>query len=106
MAAANTARPLPPEIPEEDSRAGAIGFLEHLDELRTRLIRVCIGIGGGMLVAALFISPILDFVLAPAKAMLPPGSDFIFTQPGEAFSLDITLALITGTILAGPYVAY
>ena len=106
MAAANTARPLPPEVPEPDLRAGAMGFLEHLDELRTRLINICIGIGAGMLVAALFISPILDFVLAPAKAMLPPGSHFIFTQPGEAFSLDITLALITGTILSGPYVAY
>ena len=105
MTAANTARPLP-EVPEHDSRAGAMGFLEHLDELRKRLINACIGIGVGMLVAAFFIGRILNFVIAPAKAMLPPGSHFVFTQPGEAFSLDITLELIAGTIMAGPYVAY
>ena len=29
MAAANTARPLPPEVPEPDSRAGAMGFLQQ-----------------------------------------------------------------------------
>ena len=30
---------------------GRMGFLEHLDELRTRLIRVCLAIGAGMLVS-------------------------------------------------------
>ena len=83
-----------------------MGFLDHLDELRKRLIRACIGIAIGMALAFIFIGRIVEFVLAPAKAMLPPGSHFIFTQPGEAFSLYLTVALITGAILAGPYVAY
>jgi sec-independent protein translocase protein TatC len=59
-----------------------------------------------MSIAFLFIGRLVDFVLAPARAMLPPGSHFIFTQPGEAFSLYITVALIGGAILSSPYVAY
>jgi sec-independent protein translocase protein TatC len=99
----NTARQ---HLPDDEPVGAAMGFLDHLDELRRRLIRVCIGIAIGMAVAFVFIGRIVDFVLAPAKAMLPPGSHFIFTQPGEAFSLYLTVALITGAILAGPYVAY
>jgi sec-independent protein translocase protein TatC len=83
-----------------------MGFLEHLDELRKRIIHACLGIAVGMAVAFFFIGQVVAFVLAPAKAMLPPGSHFIFTQPGEAFSLYVTVALITGVLLAGPYIAY
>jgi sec-independent protein translocase protein TatC len=83
-----------------------MGFLEHLDELRKRIIRVCVAIGVGMLIAFIFIERIVNFILAPARRMLPPGSHFIFTQPGEAFSLYVTAALIAGMVLAAPVVMY
>lgn len=92
--------------PAAEAPSAVMGFLDHLDELRTRLIRACLGVGAGMSIAFLFIGRLVDFVLAPARAMLPPGSHFIFTQPGEAFSLYITVALIGGAILSSPYVAY
>jgi Sec-independent protein secretion pathway component TatC len=37
----------------DDAGGGAMGFLEHLDELRKRLIRSCIAIAAGMAVAFL-----------------------------------------------------
>ena len=41
---------------DEDRDDGArMGFLEHLDELRTRLIRACIAIAAGMAVSFVFI---------------------------------------------------
>jgi sec-independent protein translocase protein TatC len=83
-----------------------MGFIEHLDELRKRLIRVCLGVGVGMVVAFAFIDQLVDFVLAPALAALPPGSHLISTQPGEGFSFTMTVALIAGFILSSPYVAY
>jgi Sec-independent protein secretion pathway component TatC len=46
---------------------GAMGFLEHLEELRSRLIRSCIAIAGGMAVAYSVVDRIEDFVLAPAR---------------------------------------
>ena len=34
---------------------GSMGFLEHLDELRSRLIRSCVAIVAGMIVAYSFV---------------------------------------------------
>ena len=36
--------------------------------------------------------------------MLPDGSKLIYTQPGEAFSLHIQIALIAGVIVAAPFI--
>ena len=93
------------EEPEDDA-AGKMGFLEHLDELRTRLIRSCLALGVGMLVAFFFVDRIADFVLAPTLRMLPPGGGLIYTKPGEGFSFHLDLALIGGVVLGAPFVAY
>ena len=39
-------------------------------------------------------------------AALPPGVKLIYTQPGEAFSLYITVALIAGVVVASPFIMY
>jgi sec-independent protein translocase protein TatC len=83
-----------------------MGFIEHLEELRKRIIRSCIAIAAGMAIAFFFVGPIRDFVLAPTFRMLPPGSDVIFIRPGEAFSFDMSLAFIAGLVLAAPFVMY
>jgi sec-independent protein translocase protein TatC len=92
--------------PNPDVNEGKMAFLDHLDEVRKRLIHSIIAIGMGMLVASAFIGRIVNFLVAPARKMLPAGSHLIFTQPGEAFSLYLTVALIAGAVLAAPYVMY
>jgi sec-independent protein translocase protein TatC len=96
-------------LPEEDSgqlREGKMGFLEHLDELRKRIIRSCIAIAVGMLLAFFFIDRIVDFVLTPTRRMLPAGTKLIYTNPAEAFSLYINIALIAGVLLASPFIMF
>src|SRR5690348_11850906 len=61
---------------------GMMGFLDHLEELRTRLIRSCLAIVAGMAVAALFVDRIKSFVLAPVRAHLPPGTSLVMTGLG------------------------
>src|SRR5579864_8653320 len=64
-------------LPDDDGdelRGGKMGFLDHLDELRVRLIRSCIAVAVGMLVAFAFIDRIVAFVLAPSRRMLPHGA--------------------------------
>jgi len=68
---AETQYRVPPEEAEDDATNGKMGFLEHLDELRTRLIRSCVAIVAGMVVAFAFVDRISDFVLAPTLRMLP-----------------------------------
>jgi sec-independent protein translocase protein TatC len=103
-AALATAYQLPPEEP--DDRGGKMGFLEHLDELRKRIIHSCIAIAAGMLAAFFFIDRIVNFVLEPARRMLPPRTVFIYTNPSEAFSLYVNVALIAGVLLASPFITF
>src|SRR5262245_7660872 len=81
-------------------------LLKHLDELRRRIVYSCIGIGVGMLVAFAYIKPIFAYVFEPIRAVLPPGSRLIYTQPGEAFSVYVQIALIAGIVFATPLVMY
>jgi sec-independent protein translocase protein TatC len=83
-----------------------MGFLEHLDELRMRLIRSCIAVATGMAIAFLFLDRIIDFVLEPTIRMLPPGSQLIYTRPNEGFAFEFNVALIAGVVLAAPFVSY
>ena len=92
----------------ESDDEGGIGtsLLHHLDELRRRIIYSCIAVAVGMLVAFIFIAPIFDFVFRPLRLVLPPGSKLIYTEPGEAFSVYVQIALIAGIVFAAPFVMY
>jgi sec-independent protein translocase protein TatC len=97
---------LPPDEDDDLLGAGKMSFLEHLDELRKRIVRSCLAVAVGILVTFAYINPIFNFILAPTRKALPPGVKLIYTQPGEAFSLYITVALIAGAVVAAPYIMY
>jgi sec-independent protein translocase protein TatC len=92
-----------------DPDAGdGIGFsvLAHLEQLRRRLVYCCISIVVGMLISFAFINPIFAFVFRPIRGVLPAGSRLIYTQPGEAFSVYVQIALIAGIVFATPFIMY
>lgn len=91
---------------EDGPQDGAMGFLDHLDELRTRIIRACIALGVGMLLSFAFIERIADFVLGPTLAALPPGTSLITTRLGEGLSFYMDLAFLGGIVLAAPFMTY
>jgi sec-independent protein translocase protein TatC len=98
-----TAVQLPPDD-DDESAGGKMSFLEHLDELRKRIVNSCIAVAVGVAVTFWKIDDIFNFILAPTRAVLPPGVKLIYTQPGEAFSLYITIALIAGAVVASPFI--
>ncbi len=83
-----------------------MSFLEHLDELRKRLIHSAAAIAVAIAATFYFHNEIYEFIFAPTRKVLPPNSKLIFTEPGEAFSLHLQIALITGVIVAAPYIMY
>jgi len=83
-----------------------MSFLEHLDELRKRIVQSLLGVCVGVLASFAFINQIVNFLLAPTQRVLPPGSRMIYTQPGEAFGLYIQISLIVGVVLAAPWILY
>src|SRR5438552_15813726 len=91
---------------DENRAEGRMGFLEHLDELRKRIIRSCVAIAAGMLVAFFFVDRLGDFILAPTLKTLPPGDALIYTKPGEGFAFYLDIAFIGGIVLAAPFVMY
>jgi sec-independent protein translocase protein TatC len=99
---------VPPDDDEEEQSdlGGRMTFLEHLEELRKRIINVCLSILVGVLAGFFFIQEIYDFLLAPAIATLPEGSRLIYTQPTEAFALYIQISLISGAVIASPAIMY
>jgi sec-independent protein translocase protein TatC len=103
------AQPSPYQYPpdDDDDASGAkMSFLEHLDELRKRIVNSAVAVGVGILISFTFISRIYSFLMAPTMRQLPPGSRLIYTEPGEAFSLYIMLSMIVGVILASPFIMY
>jgi sec-independent protein translocase protein TatC len=105
MALPNRRRDVEDNEDRSDGEA-RMGFLEHLDELRMRLIRSCIAVGAGMALSFLFMARLADFVLGSVQASLPAGSELIYTRPGEGFSFYLDLSLMAGLVLAAPFVTY
>jgi len=91
---------------DDNEPGGMMGFLEHLDELRRRLIRALIALVGGMAVAFFFVDRIAEFALGPAIRALPPGAKLITTRPGEGIAFYFDLALLGGVVLAAPFITY
>jgi sec-independent protein translocase protein TatC len=91
---------------DDDGAAGKMSFLEHLDELRKRIVQSCLGVAVGILLSFAFINQIVNFLLTPTWRVLPAGSRMIYTQPGEAFGLYIQVSLIMGVVLAAPWIMY
>jgi sec-independent protein translocase protein TatC len=89
---------------DPDGSGGKMSFLEHLDELRKRIIWSVSGLGIGVLIAFFYIGTIFEFIMRPMQRMLPPGQTLIYTDPSEAFMLQIKIALIAGLIVASPMV--
>jgi sec-independent protein translocase protein TatC len=91
---------------EDEGIGGKMSFLEHLDELRQRLIKGLLAVLVGFVIAMVFINPIFDFVMAPLQAILPAGGKLIYTEPTEAFMLYMKMAALVGLMIALPVVLW
>ncbi|HEY7191648.1 MAG TPA: twin-arginine translocase subunit TatC [Vicinamibacterales bacterium] len=87
---------------EDESAGGKMSFLEHLDELRKRIIYSLLAIVGGFGIACFFLTPIRNFIMMPMKLYLKPGQTLIFTEPTEALMLYLKMAVLVGLLIASP----
>ena len=99
--------PLPDDAADgQDADGGKMSFLEHLDELRTRLLVSVAALFVGFLGAFAFISPIFEFIMRPLQEILPNDGRLVYTEPTEAFFLYIKIAALAGLVLAVPIILY
>ena len=85
-----------------DDSGGKMSFLDHLDELRKRLIVSALSLVSGVLICFGFIPYIFEFIMEPLTDVLPEGGTLVFTEPTEAFFLNIKMAALAGLMLATP----
>ena len=88
----------------EDSSAPLI---EHLAELRTRLIHCVVAFLIGMVICFTVATPIFNFLTHPLCEVLADRGqdcDLIFISPQEGFFVAIKVSLLGGFILAFPYI--
>ena len=81
-------------------------FLEHLEELRQRLIRCLIVVGGVFILCWYFSKDLFQLLSYPLIESLPKGSTMIFTNPAEAFVVYIKLAFYCALFFSSPYILY
>lgn len=96
----------PDEDDEQDDVGGKMSFLDHLDELRRRLIIAVSSIFVGFLIALAFIERIFAFIMRPLQAVLPNGGKLIYTEPAEAFLLYMKVAALVGLFIAAPVILW
>ena len=92
----DAARPSPAEEELDD---GSMSLVNHLEELRTRLIRSLLAVAVGSCVAYWFIEDIMHYLALPAGKLY-------YMQPAEAFFTYLKVAVVAGFLLALPVVFY
>jgi sec-independent protein translocase protein TatC len=91
---------------EPDGSGGMMSFLEHLEDLRKRIIYSCIALGVGMVASLAFMDRLVSFVFAPTRRALPMGTELISSRPTEGFSVYFDIAMMAGLIVAAPFIMY
>jgi sec-independent protein translocase protein TatC len=89
---------------EDDGDGARMSFLEHLDELRKRLIYSVYSLLAGCVLAFVFVGRIQDFVFVPLYEAV--GREFIFTKGFEPFMLMMKIGALAGLMVASPLVIY
>lgn len=108
-----------PKLETDEVDASRAPLLDHLTELRSRLIKCVVGLLAGMMMCAPFLTQIVEWLLWPFEQaifryntrMLEAGKplidlEIIATQPLETFFVKLKIALFGGVVLGFPVIAY
>ncbi len=80
-----------------------MSLMEHLDELRRRIVHTAVYLVVGMAVAWIFRDRMLALLQAPLTKI---GKSLVFTHPMDALNLNLQVSLLGGAILAAPFILY
>src|SRR5512140_657619 len=94
-------------MPIPKSSNGEMPFLDHLEELRWRIIYAGIGlvIGVGIGLALAFRYDLVSILAAPAMPYMG-GQKLIVTHPADLFSIQLQLAFAIGIGISAPVIGY
>ncbi len=85
--------------PETDRALGKMSFMEHLGELRTRIMWSLVSAGVGIIIAFFITDPAMRFISRPLLSM---KTELVFTSPTEAFWTWMKVAMVLGIFISMP----
>jgi sec-independent protein translocase protein TatC len=88
------------------SAAGEMSFLDHLEELRWRLVKMGIAVIITSIPCGIFWKRLFDIVMVYPLNLANPKPHLIFTTPVEAVVVSFKIAIGGGVILATPVIFY
>jgi len=83
-----------------------MSFIDHLGELRQRLLWSLLAVVIFFIPAYYFSNEIFDFLMKPLIENLPEGSSLIFTRPAEGFTTYLKVSFFAALFLAVPFILY
>ena len=95
--------------PDQESSDGLerMTLVEHLAELRTRLVRSILALSIGSVVGFALANKVLEFLIDPyCKAKQGDDCGLVVIDPLEGFSTRVKIALFVGGVLAAPVILW
>ena len=93
--------------PPDDAGAGVLGsamtFLEHLDELRKRILHSAAAVAIAFCICWAFSEQIFRFLAVPIADVVGGMDQLIFIRPTEPFSIWVKVSLVAAIFLSAPY---
>jgi sec-independent protein translocase protein TatC len=92
----------------EEQMAG-MSFLEHLEELRSRIIKALLAVGVGFVACWYYAERIFGYMQRPIMAALHNhhlDEKLVYLNPTEPFNMYLKVGFIAGLFFASPFVLY
>ena len=88
--------------PQQANETEAQPLIEHLKELRDRLLKATLALVVGMIVGLFFAKPFLEILIAPLEG----ASELQLLKPTESIFIYLKGGLILGAIISSPFILY
>jgi sec-independent protein translocase protein TatC len=92
--------------PQEDEMSAEQGFMSHLIELRSRLLKAVAAVLVVLVALIPFANRLYSQLAAPLVARLPQGAHLIATEVASPFITPLKLAFYTALFIAMPVIVY
>ena len=89
--------------PERERALGKMSFMEHLGELRSRIMWSLVSAAGGLVVAVFITDRVMQFISRPLVGL---KTDLVFTTPTEAFWTWMKVAMVLAIFISMPAILY
>lgn len=88
-------------VPAGAGEEKVMSLVDHLAELRSRLIRIGLAVAAGSAVGFLLAERVIEVLVAPL-----PGREVQILGPGDALVIYLRIAVVVGVILAMPIILH